>query len=130
VRLDHVGLHKGFWPVYRTVHVGLRGEVHDGREMVFGEQTVHQLPIPDPPPHENVVGVLRDRKESLRVARISKGVQVDHLELPRRYRVEYEVATDKTRAAGNEDGLFLSLQCAPLFWLLAISHRPQLLVPG
>jgi hypothetical protein len=77
------------------------------------EQAVYQLPVPDPTPHENVARILRDRREGLGIARISKGVQVHDLELAGGHRIEDEVAPDKAGAAGDENGLFLPLQSAP-----------------
>jgi hypothetical protein len=101
--------------------VRLRGEVHDGRRPVLHEQAVHQLPVPDPPPHENVVRILRNRRERLRITRISKGVQVNDLEFARGHRLQDEISPDKAGAAGDEDRGFLSLQSAPL----SQGFRPQ-----
>ena len=122
MRLDHVGLHERLRTVYGAVDVRLRREVHDGRGTVLGEQAVHQLPVPDPPPHEDVVRILRDRREGLGIARVGKGVQVDHPELAGGHRIEDEVAPDKAGAAGDEDGRFLlPLQSAPSVQRLQVS---------
>jgi hypothetical protein len=61
-----------------------------------------------------VIRTLRDRSEGLGISRVGKGVKVDDLERARGHRIEDEIAPYKAGAAGDEDGLFLSLQCAPL----------------
>ena len=48
--------------------MSLGGEVDDGRGPILGEQAVHQLPIPDPPLHEEVVWMIRDSGQCLWVA--------------------------------------------------------------
>ena len=73
----------------------------------------------DPPLYEDVVGVIRDRRQGARVAGVGQGVEIDHPVVSDR--MQDEVAPYKAGAAGDEDGLFLSLQCAPLSWLLPSS---------
>ena len=78
---------------------------------ILGEQTVHQFPVPDPPLREDVVWIIRDRGQCLWVAGVGQGVEIDHPVVSDRS--QNEVAAYKAGAAGDEDSLLLSLQCAP-----------------
>ena len=119
VGLDHVGLYKGLRTVDGAVDVRLGGEVDDGRRTILGEQTVHQFPVPDPPLHEDVVWIIRNRGQCVWVAGVGQGVEIDHPVVPDRSK--NEVAAYKAGAAGDEDSLLLSLQCAPLLYRFQVS---------
>src|SRR5918995_4495606 len=111
VGLDHVGLYKVLRTVDGAVDVRLGGEVDDGRGTILGEQAVDHPAVPYPPLYEDVVGVIRDRRQGVGVAGVGQGVEIDHPVVSDR--IQDEVAPYKAGAAGDEDGLFLSLQCAP-----------------
>src|ERR671916_670924 len=128
VGLDHIGLYKGLRTVDGAVDVRLGGEVDDGRGTILGEQAVDQRAVPYPPLYEDVVGVIRDRRQGARVAGVGQGVEIDHPVVS--HRMQDEVAPYKAGAAGDEDGLFLSLQCAPLSWLTANSFPASSLLDG
>jgi hypothetical protein len=111
VGLDHIGLYKGLRTVDGAVDVRLGGEVDDGRGTILAEQAVDQPAVPYPPLYEDVVGVIRDRRQGVGVAGVGQGVEIDHPVVSDR--TQDEVASYKASAAGDEDGLFFSLQCAP-----------------
>jgi hypothetical protein len=78
VCLDHVGLYKGPRPVDGAVDVRLGSEVDDGRGTILGEQAVDQRAVTDPPLYEDMVWVIRDRRQGVGVASVGQGVEIDY----------------------------------------------------
>ena len=72
------------------------------------QQPVYQFPVPDVPPHEDVIWVAGDGGQGPRVPGVGQGVQVDDPEPPDG--LEDEVPPDKPGAAGDEHGTFVVVQ--------------------
>ena len=76
-RADDVGLDKRLGGIDGAVDVGLGGEIHDGVDVMFGEETGDEGGIADIAVRENVARVVREVGEVGGVAGVSERVEVD-----------------------------------------------------
>lgn len=76
-RADDVGLDKRLGGIDGAVDVGLGGEIHDGVDVMFGEETGDEGGIADIAVRENVARVVREVGEVSGVAGVGERVEVD-----------------------------------------------------
>ena len=85
--------------------MALGGEIHHHVRVFFLKELVHALPVADVQLHEAEVGVIHDRGEGGQVARVGQLVQThDAVVRVLAQHMEDKIASDKSGAAGNDDG--------------------------
>jgi hypothetical protein len=93
-----------------SVHVTLGREVDHDPRAVLGQQKVDQVKVTQVALYEDVPRITLETGNVLEVARIGELVEVDYRLVVGGEPVEYEVATDETGAASDENIFFFS-QC-------------------
>ncbi len=81
----------------------LRGKVHHDAGLVIAEQTINQPGVTDVTTNEGMARVTLEFRQVFKVASVGELVEVDHGLAGGRYPIEYEVCTDKSGAAGDEN---------------------------
>ena len=106
-RADDVGLEEDARVLDGAVHVALRREVDDDVGMLLFKELVYALAVADVQLHKAEVRVVHHGGEGREVARVGQLVQADDpIVRIRVQHVEYEVGTDESGAAGNDDRHF------------------------
>ncbi len=78
---DQIGLHEGRRPGDGAVHMAFGGEVGDGVDGVLAQQPVHQRPVANVAPHEQVPGRIGQVAQVVQRAGVSQQIESDDAEV-------------------------------------------------
>ena len=115
----HTGVHEhrcaldvrtkeNFRVLNRTVHMALCSKIHDHVRLLFLKKAIYLFPVADVTFHETEIRVLHDRFQCGKVSGIGQFVEADDpvfRVLPQL--MKYEIASDKTGTAGDEESHYL-----------------------
>src|SRR4029450_2759106 len=103
-RADDIGLDERRWPVDRTVHMALGGEVHDRLDPLARKQLRDSLLIANVGLDETIVGLPLDFAQAVEVAGVGQLVDIDDMKTASHEAPDHRTA-DEARPAGDQNSL-------------------------